>query len=157
MAEIAKGNKVEEKDMAAALMELAITIHRVFFKRTPTPLPINQFSVLCALYDEGTLGMHELADLLMMSKQQLTTIVEKLVKLGYVKKTERENDHRYIDIDMTEAGKTFAKDFKAKLREHMKEQFTHLTLADHDTIMASTATLMKVLAHMNATREHDGK
>ena len=50
--------------------------------------------------------MQELAILVDRKKSTITTLVEKLIQLGYVQKQKDDNDNRYFIISLTDKGKS---------------------------------------------------
>ncbi|MBQ9366049.1 MAG: winged helix DNA-binding protein [Schwartzia sp.] len=141
-----------QKALASSFIELAIAMHRNFFRKVKLPLPINQFSVLGVLNDDGTVPMREVGDTLAMPKQQLTSIVDKLVRMGLVEKKENEQDRRQIDISLTPKGTELIASFEEKLREHIKSSFASLSKEDTDRIMSSVKTILKAIDRIEKTK-----
>jgi DNA-binding MarR family transcriptional regulator len=63
-------------------------------------------AILAALYKQDTLPMAELAQIINRDKSTVTTLVEKLVGLGYVKKVQSLHDKRVTQVCLTEKGKS---------------------------------------------------
>jgi DNA-binding MarR family transcriptional regulator len=68
--------------------------------------------ILGALLTHGELRMRELAALIGRDKSTVTTLVAKLIQLGYVKKTGHVADHRVSLISLSERGKALGKDIR---------------------------------------------
>ncbi|MCP4602600.1 MAG: MarR family transcriptional regulator [Proteobacteria bacterium] len=66
--------------------------------------------ILFALLKNGNLHMKELAQIIDRKKTTITTLIEKLVKLGYVEKTVDENDKRYYVVSLTKKGRSLKSD-----------------------------------------------
>ncbi len=60
--------------------------------------------LLLALFRHNCPTMKELADIVDRKKSTVTTLVAKLVQLGYVRKTQDENDFRSFRISLTPKG-----------------------------------------------------
>lgn len=71
------------------------------------------------LREKGSCTMTELGRLLIVSKPNITTLVDKLVGLEMVRRSFDENDRRLIYIELTDNGR----DFLSELREMMKGNF----------------------------------
>jgi len=71
------------------------------------------------LREKGSCTMTELGRLLIVSKPNITTLVDKLVGLEMVRRSFDENDRRLIYIELTDNGR----DFLGELRETMKANF----------------------------------
>lgn len=71
----------EYEILSEAFMGIVVAIHRNFFRQMRLPLPINQFSVLKVLDNEGPLTGRDVGEMLAISKQQLSPILDKLEKM----------------------------------------------------------------------------
>lgn len=63
--------------------------------------------ILAALYDKDNMTMKDIADKIRRTRPTVTVLVEKLEKLGFVKKTASDTDKRYTFISLTEKAKAF--------------------------------------------------
>jgi DNA-binding MarR family transcriptional regulator len=61
--------------------------------------------VLMALFFHNELTMKQIADIVDRKKSTVTTLVEKLVRLGYAKKVKDPEDHRSFRISLTRKGR----------------------------------------------------
>jgi MarR family transcriptional regulator, organic hydroperoxide resistance regulator len=62
--------------------------------------------ILLALFFHERITMQELAKLVGRKKSTITTLVEKLIRLGYAQKQKDDIDNRYFIISMTEKGES---------------------------------------------------
>lgn len=62
--------------------------------------------ILLALFFHKRITMQDLAKLVDRKKSTITTLVEKLIRLGYVQKQKDETDNRYFIISLTEKGES---------------------------------------------------
>jgi len=62
--------------------------------------------ILLALFFHKRITMQELAKLVDRKKSTITTLVEKLIQLGYVQKRKDHDDNRYFIISLTDKGKS---------------------------------------------------
>lgn len=67
-------------------------------------LTVSQFGVLEALYHLGPMYQRDLADHILKSPGNLTTVIRNLERRGLVRKERSQLDRRYADIVLTEAG-----------------------------------------------------
>lgn len=67
-------------------------------------LTTSQFAVLEALYHLGTLSQVELAQKLLKSTGNITTVLQNLEKRGLICRQRDMQDQRYVKVSMTEAG-----------------------------------------------------
>lgn len=61
--------------------------------------------ILYALFKDGQLSMKSLAERIGRDKSTVSSLVQKLIKMGYVKKIKDENDLRVTYIVLTKKGK----------------------------------------------------
>lgn len=96
--------KTNIDSLSQFFVDTLLLIHNNFFRQTAVPIPINQFGVLCVLQSEHRAAISDISQALNISKQQMTTIIEKLVSAGLVEKNPDETDKRRSLISLTAAG-----------------------------------------------------
>ena len=64
--------------------------------------------ILFALFKYGQIPMKTIAQIVDRKKSTVTTLVDKLIHLGYVQKKADETDHRYALISLTKKGQQLA-------------------------------------------------
>jgi DNA-binding MarR family transcriptional regulator len=82
---------------------------------TRSKLSPGQFHTISILR-KGPLPMKELAGRMMISKQQLTPLVSKLIDAGLVKRKTDENDRRVVLIEVTERGVQLHDELKTDIK-----------------------------------------
>ena len=63
--------------------------------------------ILAVLYKDGKSTMKEIADKIHRTKPNVTVLINKLERLGYVKREDSKTDSRYTYIVLTQKGKKF--------------------------------------------------
>lgn len=63
--------------------------------------------ILVCLYKNGKMTMKDIADYIHRTKPTVTVLVDKLEKLGYLKREISEKDSRYTNIVLTQKGENF--------------------------------------------------
>ncbi|MBW1800688.1 MAG: MarR family transcriptional regulator [Deltaproteobacteria bacterium] len=76
------------------------------------------------LFRNRELPMGEIARLIDRDKSTVTTLVEKLVKLGYLKREKDPDDHRVTIVRLTKEGKVLEADFENISKELLKCVYT---------------------------------
>ena len=104
-------------------------IHNNFYRQTKVPIPLNQFGVLMVVLTEEAVSITEISHILKISKQQMTTVIDKLVKNRLVQKQADINDRRRFVITLTPAGKQIIDDQNEIVRKRFTERIQHLTAA----------------------------
>ncbi len=79
------------------------------------------------LLNTSNMTMTELAKALMMTKPQLTHLVETLVALGFVERLPDVADRRVIHLKLTKNARIKFKGLRAKLKENIKQKLASLT------------------------------
>ena len=97
-----------------------LTIHKKILKKDISEIPDNNLTRL-HMAVMGELGqtsmtMSELAKTLMMTKPQLTHVVDLLVSSGIVERRQDENDRRVINLALTEKGRVLLEYGKNKIK-----------------------------------------
>jgi MarR family transcriptional regulator, organic hydroperoxide resistance regulator len=114
-----------------------------------TNLPI--YNVMKFVKREGPISMSAIAQALYYSKQNLTHIVDQLVKDGYVERILQPSDRRVLNIAITDRGRTFIAENSETLKNRLVEDLSHLS--DEDAEQLSKAfkvvkeALPKILHH----------
>ncbi|KAA3663156.1 MAG: MarR family transcriptional regulator [Chloroflexi bacterium] len=73
-------------------------------------LTISQFGVLESLYHLGPMHQNVLGEKILKSSGNMTLVIDNLVKRGLVERRRDEQDRRYIQVYLTEAGKELIDD-----------------------------------------------
>ncbi len=128
-----------------SLIEVMRLINQSFLRKTSLLIPINQFSVLKVLETEGHLTMSEVGDRLHLVKQQMTPLIDKLVRMGYVTRQGRPNDRRYIDLRLTDEGHAFIKECDNRLQKRIESDLSSLSEDELAVFAQSTNSFIPLL------------
>ena len=125
----------ETKQLATSIFDFIPKLRDKFF------LPINvvrihelssrQSEVLLALAHNGPLTMSELAKIANISNQLLTSVVNYLESIEYVKREPLPDNKRTIRIDITEKGISVLKAYKERVIKEMLKVIDKIS--DEDT------------------------
>lgn len=74
-------------------------------------LTTSQFGILEALYHLGTLSQRELAQKLLKSTGNISTVLKNLEKRGLIERERNPNDSRYMQVRISEAGRALIASF----------------------------------------------
>jgi DNA-binding MarR family transcriptional regulator len=105
-------------------------------------LTINQFNYIDAIYVLGLPTITEIAYKLNITKASVTTGINKLIKLGYVIKTQSSEDKRVFHVSLTEAGRRLIKAKYQALKEY--RELISASLSD-DEARQFEKTLIKLV------------
>jgi DNA-binding MarR family transcriptional regulator len=98
--------------------------------------------------------MSEVGDRLHLVKQQMTPLVDKLVRMGYIIRQGRANDKRYIDLVLTDEGHAFIKECNELLKTKIQSGLTALSKDELAVFAKSTENLIPLLKKI---AEHQSK
>lgn len=108
-----------------------------------TNLPI--FNVLKLVKKQGPISMSAIAQTLYYSKQNLTHIVDHLVKEGYVERLPDPSDRRVLNIVITDRGRKFMAENIEVLKNRLVEDLSHLSEEDLKRLSKGIAEVKAVL------------
>ncbi len=94
-----------------------------------------QHRAIFILHDEGMLSMSELSKNMSVSKQQLTIIIDKLLKANFVERVYNKNDRRIINVKLSEEGNNFLCLFKTKIVDDMHLRIKVLNEDEVNTLL----------------------
>jgi DNA-binding MarR family transcriptional regulator len=92
--------------------------------------------ILFQLYHHDSLTMHELSRAIDRDKSTVTVLVNKLVKLGYIKKEQDVQDARVYRLSVTEHGKALRPIFEQTSERLLMEIYRDFTADEKQRIVA---------------------
>jgi DNA-binding MarR family transcriptional regulator len=131
------------------IMDAIIHVPPIFAKKLlrrdlngiDTSLTRLHFAIMGVL-SEGNLTVSELAKHLMITKPQMTHLVDHLVKMGVIERRPDARDRRVINLTLTEQGKVMRDTFRHKIEENVKSALSGLT-PDELTSMADALDTLR--------------
>ena len=118
------------KTLSVAFMAALCAVHQNFFRKATITMPVNHFTVLMILHDEGPMTIRDMGKLLVMSKQQMTPILDKLAKYDCIIREPLPADRRFTQVSLTRKGNNIIEDFNEQLRLRIEKGLQ--TLGDED-------------------------
>jgi DNA-binding MarR family transcriptional regulator len=155
MAEsISTQNQAEEVNIDRILENMfmiMLFIHKKLLKTEMVNCNENltrlHFAVMGELGRSST-TMSELAKTLMMTKPQMTHLVESLVQLDLVQRTPDTKDRRVINLALTEKGHVMGKEMKRQIKENTKNRLAGLTGAELGEMATALETLRSTIGKL---------
>ncbi len=105
----------------------------------------SHYQILFMLDDLGAQSMSETVRNLGITKTNITPLVEKLVTKGYIARIHNQSDRRFIDIDLTPAGKAYIEEIKDLLANSLKGKIAGLSDEDLDSLLTSLESIKAIL------------
>ncbi|MEQ8174585.1 MAG: MarR family transcriptional regulator [Syntrophomonadaceae bacterium] len=100
----------------------------------------------------GSCTMRELAAELMVSKQQLTQLVDRMVDAGQVVRKPDENDRRLVRIELSDKGRSMFKEMGAGLKNNFREKLSQIPDSELDELEDMLPRILKILEKANGGR-----
>jgi DNA-binding MarR family transcriptional regulator len=134
-----------------AAMNLAraadLLVKRIADLVQPFGLSASSALVLGILADSETaLPPNEIADRLILSRASVTSLLDSLERRGYVRRTPHPTDRRMLLIELTDAGRRIAREFRLVVHRHQKEWMSTLTEREQDQLVRILHRLQAALA-----------
>jgi len=137
------------------IMDAIIHVPPIFAKKLlgrdllgiDTSLTRLHFAIMGVL-SEGNLPVSELARHLMITKPQMTHLVDHLVQMGVIERRPDARDRRVINLTLTEQGKVMRDTFRHKIEENIKSALSGLTPEELKSMADALDTLRNIGAKL---------
>lgn len=103
-------------------------------------LPVHG-DILYALMVNGELSMKRIAEIIDRKKSTVTTLVEKMEKLSYVKKRKDNTDNRVFLISLTEKGRRHHTDIVEISNNLINRVYKEMPVAEREQLIRSLRTI----------------
>lgn len=117
-------------------------IYRTALKRLNAKLrkeriTFSQYSVLLALSRSGPMQMNKLSEHMLVAPANVTGLVDRMEKKGYVRRKRDERDRRLYVIEETERGSRIFKSISSRFRQYAGNLGSTLTREERDSTLAA--------------------
>lgn len=130
------------------LFDIMVTNNHRMWRMMSLPLPLSHFIVLFFLRNNGMTIISEIAHSLSISKQQMSPIIDRLVKNGLIEKKCLAKDKRFVQVNLTRKGKLFLENHRKEQKEKLKEHMQHLEDIDTQAFAESAGIIKKSIETM---------
>jgi DNA-binding MarR family transcriptional regulator len=131
--------------------KLCRNMNNEFVKSTLKDLEINfsqqHYTILKLLKENKQLYVTEIVDMLGITKPQMTSLIDKLIFMGYVNRTNDINDRRKIFISLTEEGKTITAKANTAIENQMDNHLIQLTQQELESLENGLLILQKMCSN----------
>lgn len=104
-----------------------------------------QVNCLLSLYENGPLPPSQIAKHMMVNSSTVTGIIDRLEQKGLVERSRVSLDRRVITIELTEAGKTLAKNAPPPIQRKLIDGVKRLPPNEIEQILQALAKLTQML------------
>ena len=141
-------NNLSTPNVSQKFIETLILIHNNFYRQTKLPIPLNQFGALMVIFTEESVSITDISHILNISKQQMTTVIDKLVCNGMVQKAPDPHDRRRSVITLTPVGQKILDDQNERVRQLFNQHIQQLNEDETAQLSDSILTFNQLLEKM---------
>lgn len=94
-----------------------------------------QFGLLMHLRHQGPLFPSEIADRMLVTQGNITGLIQRLQKQGFVERRRSSTDRRFLKIGITEAGQAKLDEITPQWESQVRNSFRNLNPSDHQTLL----------------------
>ena len=145
-----------EREKLSAITDGIISIKPLFYKAFGRPLYQSSsispgaYYVLLLLGNCSEISMSEIGEKLYISKPNVTTLIDKLIKEGLAERLPDKQDRRIIKIRLTKKGSSFVEKNKKIFREHINEKLLILSEEELERFVSSLRTFSEMLTKISS-------
>ena len=108
-------------------------------------ISLMQFYVIFTLEEKGELTMTQLSNELLISKQQMTPLTDKIIDAGFAERKYDPADRRMVKIRLTSQGQEFLQKQRTGIFSMLKEKLENLGAGDLDLLYLSFTDIKKII------------
>jgi DNA-binding MarR family transcriptional regulator len=108
-------------------------------------MTLTQCHVLMELVGKKTANIKELSELFGLDKSSLSRIVDKMFESGYLIRTEKKDDRRFLSISLTEKGVRTAEEINAVCDRYFGKLFKLIPEDKHSSVIESLILLTNAM------------
>lgn len=105
-------------------------------------------AILRLLKTNNSLPMSELSEKIQVTKPNVTLLIDKLEKLGYVERVNASHDRRVIFIKLSAAGDEFVESYVKKLYGYFTIMFSKLSSEDLEFFKSNISSLKELISKL---------
>jgi MarR family transcriptional regulator, 2-MHQ and catechol-resistance regulon repressor len=125
------------------LIRRKLFIHKKSFKHIK--MPHSYFHILKVLKKRGELPISELGRKVCISKSNMTSLIDKLVKNGLAERIPDKNDRRVINIALTDKGNDMVNHWRHYSNNDIKMKLSSLSEEDLELFYESVNNIKNIL------------
>ena len=142
-------------DILETLAQMPILHRRVqknIFNKTLQELPENvsrhHLEILQLLLQEGTLHVAEIAELLFISKSQMTRLIDELISLDLIERQPHSQDRRKSNILLTNKGHSLIENISKRFQNNVEEWLFSLEQEELEKLLISLKQIQSIVLKM---------
>ncbi|HEY5585967.1 MAG TPA: MarR family winged helix-turn-helix transcriptional regulator [Ruminiclostridium sp.] len=140
-------------NISSDLLDLVLLLTSRIFNPTQmskgVPIPHSHMKVIFHLVMSGTCPVSKIANDLIISKPNMTPIIDNLISEGYVNRYDDPNDRRVTMIEATEKAQLFLKEHRERLKNLLTEKISVLGHDDLETLKSLIIPMTNVISKID--------
>lgn len=141
-------DKTRSKEVTDDLIKLLFDINSKLLKFNELGkgdvFPPSHIKTLIYLHHKKSVTISDMAKCLIISKSNMTPIIDKLIEEGFVNRFTDKNDRRKINVELTEKGESFVQEKFSVLKNSLSDKISTLENSDLDRL----SDLIKEFKHI---------
>jgi DNA-binding MarR family transcriptional regulator len=109
----------------------------------------HHMDIMGMLYQSGILPVSEIGRRLLISRSQMTHLIDKLIRLGMVERLPDKADRRIINIKLTGGGKIALRETRGRIRENIRRKLSCLKDDELEALSISLRKLRDVTSKLD--------
>lgn len=152
-----------EEQKFSALVDNIISIKPMFYQILGKPVPMNSditpgaYYLMLYLKKYDSLSMSDLGKMLLISKPNVTVLVNKLIAKGFVVRSSDKQDRRIIMIKLSNKGIQFVEKNNKKYLEQIKKRLLSLSDMELELFSISLQNVRDLLSKITVTDSNELK
>jgi len=142
--------KVDQNQTIEYLINYMPLFHKIFFRKVYSNKPSRQYlQLLIHIKKDSGKPMRYYGQKLFISKPNMTTLADKLIKEGLLERQTDENDRRIINLMITPKGKEFLEFHKRNLKKSIIKRLEVLEDEDIQKLNDSFEKIQKIFSKLD--------
>ena len=139
--------KLKTPKLNESLLDIMVSVNRLLRQKmvissTITHLTLIQLEALLLIDRSKKIQMMEIAEYFHITKPTATTLLNKLVSLGYVERLDVKGDRRVVGLALTKLGNTILKDAKEIRAQKINKILSVLSEEDKEHMLRIMKTVL---------------
>lgn len=147
-------NENEIKNVTTNFFDLLRLLQNKFFRPMEHMIKCDlspmQFRTMGIIYAKQSITMSEIANEVLISKQQLTPMIDKMIENNLAERTNDKEDRRIIKISLTPLGIEVVETHKKELLKSLSKKLENLDLEDIVILDIALGQINKIISKLDS-------
>ncbi|MBO1264961.1 MarR family transcriptional regulator [Proteiniclasticum sp. SCR006] len=143
------GKREKMQDAGENILGMTILMHSKFVNfhtiSKTCEVPQSYVRVLFILKKFREMTMSEMAKIMVISKPNLTPVIDRLILDGYVERKPGPKDRRKLVISLTDAGRAYLEEVEQKVKGHTADKLESLSEEDLTDLKNASQKIIEII------------